>query len=205
MRRILVMYWPKVRRTTGSSLGPNTISATMPMRTSSPQPTSKMKACTPRDALTSRLAAHALLCSRAWLGSAWAVSARLAALGLCNRFRRFMLDRLAGLGALGLARRLVLFLHAFLEGLDALGHVTHQLGDLAPAEQQKQDGNHDDPVPNAQAAHGNSSVAAIARARSACFPDKLGVEAGKNKDFGPFLARPIRSFGSSWPGLSRPS
>src|SRR5438034_144475 len=163
MRRILVMYWPKVRRTTGSSLGPNTISATMPMRTSSPQPTSKMKACTPRDALTSRLAAHALLCSRALLGSAWAVSARLAALGLCNRFRRLMLDRLAGLGALGLARRLVLFLHAFLEGLDALGHVTHQLGDLAPAEQQKQDGNHDDPVPNAQAAHGISSVTAIAR------------------------------------------
>src|SRR6266700_6242082 len=154
------MYWPNVRRTTGSSLGPNTISATTPMRTSSPQPTSKMKVCTPRDAVTSRLAAHAILRSRALLGSAGAASARLAGLGLRNRFRGLMLDRLAGLGSLGLASRLVLFLHALLEGLDALGDVAHQLGDLAPAEQQKQDGDHDDPVPNAQAAHGISSVMA---------------------------------------------
>src|SRR6266849_6879193 len=157
------MYWPTVRRTTGSSLGPNTISATKPMRNSSPQPTSKMKACTPRDAVTSRLAAHAILRSRALLGSAGAASARLAALGLRNRFRRLMLDRLARFGSLALARRLVLFLHALLEGFDALGNVAHQLGDLAPAEQQKQDGNHHDPVPNAQAAHGISSVTARAR------------------------------------------
>src|SRR5712691_7436842 len=178
------MYWPNVRRTTGSSLGPNTISATTPMRTSSPQPTSKMKACTPRDAVTSRLAAHAISRSRALLGSAGAASAGLAGLGLRNRFRRLMLDRLAGLGSLGLASRLVLFLHALLEGFDALGNVAHQLGDLAPAAQQKQDGNHDDPVPNAQAAHGISSVTAVARGAPAWFPDKLGAEAGKNKDFG---------------------
>src|SRR6266446_6219480 len=144
------MYWPNVRRTTGSSLGPNTISATTPMRTSSPQPTSKMKACTPRDAVTSRLAAHAILRSRALLGSAGAASAGLAGLGLRNRFRRLMLDRLAGLGSLGLAGRLVVFLHALLEGFDALGNVAHQLGDLAPAEQQKQDGKNKDfgPLPS---------------------------------------------------------
>ncbi len=38
--------------------------------------------------------------------------------------------------------------HALLEALDALGHVAHQFGDLASPEHEKDDHQHDHPVPN---------------------------------------------------------
>src|SRR5436309_748181 len=154
------MYWPTVRSVAGSSFGPMTINATTPMRTSSPQPISKMKACTPTDAVTSRLAAHARM-HRAPAAGRAAASAHLAGLALRNRLCRLMLDRSARFRGFGL-RSLLVFLHALLEGLDALGDIAHQLRDLAPAEQQQDDGDDDDPVPNAQAAHGTSSVTADA-------------------------------------------
>ena len=43
--------------------------------------------------------------------------------------------------------------HALLEGLDALRDVAHQIGNLAAAEQQQDDCDHDDPVPNAKRTH----------------------------------------------------
>ena len=48
---------------------------------------------------------------------------------------------------------LVVVLHALLEGLDALRDVAHQVRNLAPAEQQQDDCDHDDPVPNAKRTH----------------------------------------------------
>ena len=42
MRRILVIHWPSVRSTAGSSFGPITMSATTPMMTSLPQLISNM-------------------------------------------------------------------------------------------------------------------------------------------------------------------
>src|SRR6266478_1057239 len=61
-----------------------------------------------------------------------------------------VIDRLHGLG---LFRSLVIVLHALLEGLDTLRDVAHQVGNLAAAEQQQDDCDHDDPVPNAKRTH----------------------------------------------------
>src|ERR1700680_3060401 len=91
-----------------------------------------------------------------------------------------MIDRLHGLG---LFRGLVIVLHAFLEGLDALRDVAHQVRNLATAEQQQDDCDHDDPVPNAKRTHPASSK----HERPATRPNlwkKLGSGGVKNKDLG---------------------
>jgi len=43
--------------------------------------------------------------------------------------------------------------HALLEALDALGDVTHQIGDLATAEQKHDNQDHQKPVPNRKRTH----------------------------------------------------
>src|SRR4051812_10397819 len=50
MRRSLPIHWPSVRSVPGNSLGPITISATTPIRRSSPQPMSNIALSTPRGA-----------------------------------------------------------------------------------------------------------------------------------------------------------
>src|ERR1700724_3865316 len=67
-----------------------------------------------------------------------------------RRWRSVMVDCLHGVG---LFRSLVIVLHALLEGLDALCDVAHQVRNLAAAEQQQDDCDHDDPVPNAKRTH----------------------------------------------------
>src|SRR5262249_28898095 len=52
-----------------------------------------------------------------------------------------------------LVGRGLVVLHALLESLDALGDVTHQIRNLAAAEQQQDDCDHHDPVPNAKRTH----------------------------------------------------
>src|SRR6476659_9257809 len=69
-----------------------------------------------------------------------------------RRWRRIVIDGLHRFGGL-VGGRLVIVLHALLEGLDALRDVTHQVGDLAAAEQQQDHCDHDDPVPNAKRTH----------------------------------------------------
>src|ERR1700682_5481578 len=85
-----------------------------------------------------------------------------------------------GLHRFGLFRSLFVVLHALLEGLDALRDVAHQVGDLAAAEQQQDDCDHDDPVPNAKRTH-----PATLQTREATQPDpwrKVGTGGVKNKD-----------------------
>src|SRR5258708_35604924 len=85
-------------------------------------------------------------------------SARLALLGLGRRLNGLTVDRLRRVGA-GRLRLTVdlgalVFGHALLEGLDARGEVTHQLRDLAaPAEQQQEHDDHEQPMYPAQGTH----------------------------------------------------
>src|SRR5215212_2313221 len=70
--------------------------------------------------------------------------------GLC----RDRLGRVARLASLGRRGFLALRAHALLEGRETLAEVAHELRDLtATAEQQQYDGQHDQPVPYAQATH----------------------------------------------------
>src|SRR5580698_4970425 len=92
--------------------------------------------------------------------------------------RRIMVDRLH---RLGLFRRLVIVLHAFLEGLDALRDVAHQIRNLAAAEQQQDDCDHDDPVPNAKRTHPATPSNTTPATRPNLKP-KVGSGGVKNKD-----------------------
>jgi hypothetical protein len=67
----------------------------------------------------------------------------------CGR-RCVVFDRLHGLGLFGSH---VILVHALLERLEALRDVAHQVGNLAAAEQQQDDCDHDDPMPNAKRTH----------------------------------------------------
>src|SRR5262245_12820972 len=86
------------------------------------------------------------------------LSAPLRAVALCPAglgdvifLRGRVVDHLAG----GVGLDLVLvFLDALFEGFDALGRVAHDLLDLPPTAERKQDdGQSDQPMPNAQATH----------------------------------------------------
>src|SRR5579883_3004600 len=155
MDRTLRVHWPMVRMTAGSSFGPMTTSATMPMSRNSVQLMSNMKYPPPHP-LTAPPPASAP-------GGLQRLNARVAARALDLALGlRGLLD-VAGTdglvinrldGRVGLALRGLVVRHAFLEGFDALGDVTHHLGDLAaPAKDQKQDRADDQPMPNAQRAH----------------------------------------------------
>src|SRR5580704_10347449 len=129
MPRTLRVYWPSVRNTPGSSFGPITISATTPINRNSLQLISNMK--TPRPPRPPA----ACLAGRGDRREG-AASARP-----CSRTRRAGLGRFHGL-VLG---------HALLEGFDALGDVAHHVRNLAAAaEDQKQHGADDQPMPDAQ-------------------------------------------------------
>src|SRR6266550_1703603 len=153
MRRILVTQCPSERKAPGNSFGPITISATMPMSRSSPQPMSNMSVA-PRRAGSHDGACVGELPPGAVVGSADLAVVRRRGSGDRGGARRRRRHRLMvnGLGV-GLDRLvgLVLVRKTLLERLDALGEVAHQLGNLAAtAEQQEHDGSRDDPVPNAQ-------------------------------------------------------
>src|ERR1700722_13508734 len=79
-----------------------------------------------------------------------------------------MVDRLYGFGLL---RSLVVILHALLEGLDTLGDVAHQIRNLATAEQQQDDCDHDDPVPNAKRTHPASLQTRETNDAASIFPE----------------------------------
>src|SRR5215472_9493802 len=149
MRRSLLIHWPSVRSTVGSSFGPIAISATTAMSSSSLQPISNMEAFNSERRAMRRRPSD--LCGRRLVAAARERSTGLARLRDGRRWsgRRLVVDRLrVGLDGLGLG--LFLFHQPFLERLDALGEIAHQLRDLAaPAEQQKAYGQNQNPVPNA--------------------------------------------------------
>ena len=89
-----------------------------------------------------------------------------------------MIDALYRLGLVG---GLLVVLHALLEGLDALCHVAHQIGNLAAAEQQQDDRDHDDPVPNAKRTH-PATLQTRGRQCGLSLPRNVGAGGVKNKD-----------------------
>src|SRR5438094_4958342 len=138
-----------MRSTPGSSFGPMAISATTAMTTSSLHPISNMK-----------VSAHARIWPQPLAGFGGArgfsqcgfyLNGLAANVRARRRRRRIVVDGLRRLGRL--FSHLVVFLHALLERLDAGGDVTHQVRNLATAEQQQDHHNHDEPVPNAKRTH----------------------------------------------------
>src|ERR1700716_1366746 len=135
MRRSLPIHWPSVRSVPGNSFGPITISATTPIRRSSPQPMSNIALSTPRGADLQAGAPPSIEPVAPWRlpASAYFAGVRRSA---CCRWcpashggaggrRRLMVD---GLHRIDLGRVLGLFIlrQTLLERLDALGEVAHQ-------------------------------------------------------------------------------
>src|SRR5690606_36345490 len=127
--RILAVVLPNVRSMRGKSLGPTTTIITIAITSISVQPTSSMV----------RASAKSGRRARQHLGGL----GRLR-LGGLHRLVGAMFHRLGRLARF----RFVLVRHALLEALDALGHVAHQLRNLAAAEQEQHDDQHDQPVPD---------------------------------------------------------
>src|ERR1700760_283520 len=164
-----------MRSTPGNSFGPIAISATTAMTTISLQPMSNMK-----DSAHAKFAPRMRRRPRLpWFGSD-----RLAAdvLSRCRRRRRIVID---GLHRLRLVGRGLVILHALLEGLDALGNVTHQIRNLAAAEQQQDDCDHHDPVPNAKRTHPATLQTGNGQSSGRSLGRKVGPRGVKNKDFSP--------------------
>jgi len=73
------------------------------------------------------------------------------------------------------------FRQAFLEDFDALGHVAHQAGNASPAEQQDDDGQHDQPMPDtlspSMPGRVRSTIAKIGRRVAPCL-QPLGARGG---------------------------
>jgi hypothetical protein len=121
MPRIFATVLPKARSTRGKSFGPMTMIATTAMRTFRCSRI-RSQTCDARLSPPDRL-------------SSWPFRLRLD--------DRLLLERL------GFARGGCRFVvgHALLEALDALCHVTHEVGNLAAAEQQHDHQNYQRPVP----------------------------------------------------------
>src|SRR5215813_8272591 len=140
MLRAWAIHLPQLRNRPGSSLGPMTTSATIAMTRSSGLSIPNMGQARPT----------AMPPGVSDLGRA--VVANFAR----RRGRGLGRDRLGGVARLtGLLRRcLFLVADALLEGRQALAEVAHQLGNLAAtAKQQQHDGQHDEPMPYAEATH----------------------------------------------------
>src|ERR1700716_2846168 len=194
--RALPIHCPTVRSTPGSSFGPMAISATTAMTTSSLHPMSNMKNSAHARRFHPNTCKTRFWAARVSLNRCYGRSTRsptglpqdlrcsdsLAADIRPRRCRRrcVMIDGLLGLG---LFRSLLVVLHALLERLDALRDVAHQIRNLAAAEQQQDDCDHDDPVPNAKRTH----PATLQNTGPATRPNlyrKLGSGGVKNKDLG---------------------
>src|SRR5262245_27119385 len=151
MLRILRVHCPSERITAGSSFGPITISATMPMSRNSVQLMSNMKK-SPAAPSSAAAADQNVKLPR---------PARDApeldfALGFGPPFDLrggLMIDRLYVRIRLRAAGGLVIG-HAFLEGFNSARDIAHHVRNLvAASEHQQDDGADDQPVPDAQGTH----------------------------------------------------
>src|SRR3954451_20920520 len=156
MRRSLAVHCPTVRKTVGSSFGTIAISATMPIRRSSPQPISNIEIASP-SAITRERALRSAPRSRAPPNS----STRLVSLHrrAAGGWDGLMVDAFYWIGLGGLCFSLLILRQPFLERFDALGEIAHEVRDLAaPAEQQQTNGQDQNPVPNAHRTHSKPSA-----------------------------------------------